>query len=222
MTLLFDLDGTITDSNTLWLDIDLAFARKRGLTVTQEYTDYVVHAIFPTAAEFTKRYYSLPESPQEIMDEWFSMAYEAYAHHCPPKPGAVAYLNRCKEAGFPMALVTASEPTLCKAAIQRLGLMEHFNFLLFSQDLGLEKHHQEVWHHAAQLAGVSPQDCVVFDDSPLACAAARQAGCRDVGVYDDLRKEFKAEMQRDCWRYLDSFEGCGLFLGDGEKTLRIF
>lgn len=210
MLLLFDLDGTVTDSNTLWQDVDAEFARRRGLAVTQEYTDFVIHAIFPTAADFTKEYYHLKETPQQIMEEWHALAYEAYACHCPAKPGAAEFLTRCKAQGIRMAMVTASVPELCEAALKRLGLGDCFTFILYAQELGLEKRRPQVWLEAARRAGISPADCIVFDDSPVACAAARQAGCRDVGVYDPLYAPQQAEMRRDCWRYIESFEGFSL------------
>jgi HAD superfamily hydrolase (TIGR01509 family) len=212
MTLLFDLDGTITDSNTLWLDIDIEFARKRGLAVTPEYTDFVVHAIFPTAAEFTKDYYHLEESPQQIMDEWFSMAYEAYAHHCSAKPGVVEYLHACHRAGLPLGLVTASVPELCQAAIRRLGIDQLFSFTIYAQELGLEKQEPAFWQEVSRITGEELEHCVVFDDSPVVCQTARQLGCKDVGVYDPLRESSREAMQRECWRYLDGFQGCQLFL----------
>lgn len=211
MFLLFDLDGTVTDSNALWQDVDIEFARSRGLEVTKEYTDFVVHAIFPTAADFTKEYYHLEESPRQIMEEWQRLAYESYARVCPAKPGVVQFLAGCRSRGLPMAMVTASIPDLCEAALTRLGLRDSFRFILYAQDLGLDKGHPQVWREAARLAGASPGDCIVFDDSPLACAAARQAGCRDVGVYDPLHAAQREEMRRDCWKYLDSFEDFSLF-----------
>ena len=210
MFLLFDLDGTVTDSNTLWQEVDEEFARRRGLTVTQEYSDFVIHSIFPTAAEFTKDYYHLEETPQQIMEEWNALAYEAYAYHCPAKPGAAEFLARCQAQGLPMAMVTASVPGLCEAALERLGLLSCFRFILYAQELGLEKRHPQVWLEAARRAGVTPEECVVFDDSPIACASARQAGCRDVGVYDPLHAAQRGEMERDCWRYLERFEGFSL------------
>ncbi len=206
MFLLFDLDGTLTDSNGLWLDVDIEFARRRGLSVTQEYTDFVTHSIFTTAADFTKEYYHLPESPAEIMEEWLALSYDAYTH-CAARPGAVEFLTACREAQLPMAVVTASMPRLCQAALTHLGVSDWFRFILYAQDLGLEKRDPRVWQEAARMAGCLPSDCLVFDDSPVACASAQQAGCRVVGVYDELYAAFRADMKRDCWRYIRDFQG---------------
>ena len=77
--LLFDLDGTLIDSNGIWEAIDLAFLGRHGLTPTEEYAHTVGHSIFPVAAVFTRDYYHLDLTPEAIMGEWMAGAEEAYA-----------------------------------------------------------------------------------------------------------------------------------------------
>ena len=66
----FDLDGTLIDSNGVWLQVDHTFLGRRGLEITPEYTYTVGHSIFPVAARFTKEYYHLADTPEDIMAEW--------------------------------------------------------------------------------------------------------------------------------------------------------
>ena len=61
---LFDFDGTLVDSNGVWVEIDNGFLARRGLTPTREYSDTVGHSIFPIAAQFTKDYYHLDMTPR--------------------------------------------------------------------------------------------------------------------------------------------------------------
>ena len=56
MKLLFDLDGTLIDSNHIWQDIDRSFLEKRGFELTDAYNAGVIYATFPLAAKFTKEY----------------------------------------------------------------------------------------------------------------------------------------------------------------------
>ena len=87
----FDLDGTLLDSNGIWLDIDIEFLGRRGISpVPEDYTDYVTHHSAPDAARYTRERFSLPETPEEIMEGWMSMARSAYAHALPLKPGVPA------------------------------------------------------------------------------------------------------------------------------------
>lgn len=184
----FDLDGTLIDSNGVWLQVDHTFLGRRGLEITPEYTYTVGHSIFPVAAQFTKEYYHLEDSPQDIMAEWRGLAYDAYAHTIPLKPGARELLDSLRSRGADMALLTAGLPELAKAAVARHGLEPYFRGLFFAQDVGLEKRDPEVYRIAARQYGVSPSDCILVEDAPHNCAAAKAAGFRVVGIYDDFYK----------------------------------
>ena len=136
---LFDFDGTLVDSNGVWVDVDNGFLARRGLTPTREYSDAVGHSIFPIAAQYTKDYYHLDMSPEEIMAEWLDMARDAYAHQVPLKPGAGEFLAHRAGEGADMALVTACVPELCRAALARHGLERYFSAVVYVQELGVEK-----------------------------------------------------------------------------------
>ena len=175
--LIFDMDGTLIDSNGIWRQVDEAFLAKRGYPYTREYYEGVAHTIFPMAAKFTKAYCHLEESEEEIMAEWMQMAGDAYAvrEHC-------------------------------RAALGRLGLTEYFERILFAHDLGMDKKDPETFRHAAALMGVTPEDCTMYDDSVAACRAAREAGMQVVGVYDAFFHVSWPEMQQVCHRVIRSFE----------------
>ena len=68
---LFDFDGTLVDSNGVWVEIDNGFLARRGLTPTREYSDTVGHSIFPIAAQFTKDYYCLDMTPEAMLATCF-------------------------------------------------------------------------------------------------------------------------------------------------------
>ena len=204
---LFDFDGTLVDSNGVWVEIDNGFLARRGLTPTREYSDTVGHSIFPIAAQFTKDYYCLDMTPEAIMAEWLDMARDAYARQVPMKPGAEAFLARCAAAGEPMALLTACVPELCRAALAHHGLTDCFSHILTAAELGLEKRNPALYRHAAERCGVPNGDCVLFDDSPLACAAARKAGWQVYGVADPIFAHQGAEMGKVCHVYPFKFEG---------------
>lgn len=202
---LFDLDGTLIDSNGVWEEIDAAFLSKRGLTSTEEYAHTVGHSIFPIAAQFTKDYYKLNMTPQEIMDEWEVMARQAY-ERVSLKPGASEFLRRCKVAGERMALVSACLPERGRATLERLGLAACFKQLVFAQEMDMEKRNPQFFLLAAEQLGVSPGDCTMYEDAPANCAAAKAAGMAVVGVYDPFYHKYESELRATCDRYIKSFE----------------
>jgi HAD superfamily hydrolase (TIGR01509 family) len=203
--LLFDMDGTLIDSNGIWKNVDREFLARRGLPYTHAYYEGVAHTIFPLAAKFTKAYAKLPESCEEIMAEWMELASDLYAH-VSLKPGVRTYLKQCRAEGRRMAVVTSSVPEHCHTALRQLGLEKYFDQVTFAQQLGLEKKEPAIWLTAARENGVRPEDCTVFDDSLSACKGARAAKMRVVGVYDDYFTQDEAEMRGFCDVYIKSFE----------------
>ncbi len=203
--LLFDMDGTLIDSNGIWRDVDRAFLARRGLPYSHAYYEGVAHTILPLAAKFTKEFCRLPESCEEIMAEWMTLAKDAYAH-VSVKPGVRAYLKQCKAEGRRMAVVTSSVPEHCHMALEKLDLEKYFEKISFTKDLGMDKKLPDVWLAAAKTHGVRPEDCTVFDDSLAACKGARAAKMRVVGGYDHFFHQYEKEMRSFCDVYIRSFE----------------
>lgn len=203
---LFDLDGTLIDSNQVWIDIDIAFAANHGLVFTEEYQYVVGHSIFPVAAQFTKEYYHLDMTAEAIMAEWMDMARDAYAHHISLKPGALTFLEQCRQKGERMAIVTACVPELCRCVLAHHHLTDYFETLIFAQEMGLEKRNPSVYLRAAHLLGVSPSECTMYEDGPDNCAAAQTAGMRVVGVYDPFYHAHQDRLRANCHQYIRSFE----------------
>lgn len=203
---IFDMDGTLIDSNGIWKDVDTAFLAKRGLPYTKEYYEGVAHTIFPLAAKFTKAFCGLPESEEAIMAEWMDMAGDLYGTSVPVKPGVRAYLDKLRAAGERMIVVTSAVPIHCRTALTHLALMPYFERIIFAHDLQLEKKDPQLWRLTAEMMGVAPEYCTLYDDSVEACRGASAAGMRTVGVYDPYFAATEPEMQAVCDRYIRSFE----------------
>lgn len=206
MTLLFDLDGTLLDSNDIWRQIDVEFLARRGIPWTETYNQGVIHATFPTAARFTREFCRLAESEDEIMAEWMDMAYRAYSREIPLKPGVAAFLNYCADRGHTMAIYTSCEQKLCYAALEHHNLRGLFQSVFFARELGVEKRAPEGFRTVARLLGVAPEQCIFFDDSSVACKGAKIAGMQVVACKDPLFASCREEMAQFCDYYLDSFE----------------
>lgn len=171
----------------------------------EDYTDYVTHHSAPDAARYTRERFSLPETPEEIMEGWMSMARSAYAHTLPLKPGVPAFLDACRRRGTRMAVLTSCMPPLCRAALEHHRLLDCFEAVYTTAELGIEKRDLALYCLAAERSGVPPQSCLLFEDSPSYCAAARQAGFTVVGVFDPLFAPRWGEMEALCHHRLERF-----------------
>ena len=103
------------------------------------------------------------------------------------------------------AIVTACVPALCRTALERHGLTDCFEEIVFAQELGLEKRDPQVYRIATERLRVSPGDCTLYEDAPSNCAAARLAGMTVVGVYDAFYDSYQEEMRKNSDRYIRSF-----------------
>lgn len=203
--LLFDLDGTLIDSNEVWRRADIRFLAKRGLPWTEEYHEGVVHASLSAGAKFTKEFCHLEESEEAIIAEWLAMVQQSYREEIQLKPGVRAFLSLCARRGARMAVYTSCARPLCEAVLRHHGIDCYFEAVLYASELGVEKRSPDGFHMVAAQLGVAPADCIFFDDSPLSCAGARAAGMVTVGVYDPMFAASEAEMRQSCHRYLSSF-----------------
>lgn len=195
---LFDLDGTLIDSNGVWQEVDDRFLSAHGLEVTEEYLSTIWHSIFPIAAQYTKDYYHLDISPQAIMDEWLSLAQDAYENRIVLKPGAREFLMQEAAKGETLALVSACVPKLGHAVLNRHGLTPMFHHLVFAQELGLEKRDPRFFHQVLELLGVSASECTFYDDAPDNCISAKKMGMTVIGILDPLYTNEAERIKQVC------------------------
>ena len=151
--LIFDLDGTLLDSNGVWLEVDKTFLARRNAPYTKEYYEGVAHTILQNCAVFTKEYLHLEESCEEIIAEWMDLAEDAY-EHVELKPHVREYLERCRAAGHRMAVFTSAVPAHCHAALDKHGLAPYFERIFFAQELGMDKKSPAVFRLVAEALGV--------------------------------------------------------------------
>ena len=203
--LIFDLDGTLIDSNGVWVEVDKTFLERRGAPYTREYYEGVAHTILSNCAIFTKEYLHLEESCEEIIAEWMELAADKYGTQVPLKPHVKEYLDKCRDAGHRMAVFTACVPEHCRAAMARHGLEPYFERVIYAQELGVDKKSPAIFRKVAESLGVRPRDCVLFDDSLSACKAAKAAGMTVVGVHDGWFRDTSVDMREVCDQYIRDF-----------------
>lgn len=202
--LIFDLDGTLIDSNGLWHDVDVAFLARRGMPYTEAYYQGVAHTVLREAAIFTKRYCGIDDPCEEIIAEWMELAKDAYSH-VKEKPFIRSFLQVCKDRSEKCCIVTSCVKEHCESALASLGLDTYFSFVIYAAETGLNKNEPEIWRLAAETSGVLPEACTVFDDSWRALRAAGSAGMQTVGVYDAFGARELSQLIANSDRFIRSF-----------------
>ena len=125
--LIFDLDGTLLDSMSVWNDVDVEFLGRYGYEVTPEYTDMVKRASIEDAARYTQTKYRIPLTWQEIVAAWESMVFEFYEKEVSLKEGVSEYLQEAKRLGFTLSVTTALSRKNAAASLTHTGIKDLFD-----------------------------------------------------------------------------------------------
>ena len=205
---IFDLDGTLLDSMGVWLSIDVEFLKKRGIAVPKDYCDKILSMGFAEVAAYTKERFALPDTVAELLQEWGDMAAHAYGHTVPMKPHAREYLLGLRDCGFKLAVATSAIPRLYELALERHGIRDWFHAVCSSGEVGCGKSRPDIFRLAAQKLGVSPSDCLVFEDILDAVKSAKSIGMTVCAIYDQTSEkdwnEIKATADYAVQSFLDA------------------
>jgi HAD superfamily hydrolase (TIGR01509 family) len=107
--------------------------------------------------------------------------YEDFLHHDKPIVPMVSLLNLVA-GNVPVAVATEASPKCAKLKIEKLGLMDKISALVTTAEVGKSKPSPDVYLKAAELLGVDPNDCLVFEDSENGVAAAKAAGMHCIKI----------------------------------------
>ena len=93
-----------------------------------------------------------------------------------PLPGLLHLLEQARVLGLPMAVATAAPPENIPYILDELDLRRYFLAVVGGHDVKNGKPHPEIFLKSAQILGVEPEDCLVFEDALGGIEAARRAG----------------------------------------------
>lgn len=95
-------------------------------------------------------------------------------------PGLSEFLEKAYQQDIPMAIGSAAIPFNIDFVLDNLNIRHYFKAIVSADDVVLSKPHPETYLKAAELLGVTPTDCVVFEDVPKGAEAAANAGMNAV------------------------------------------
>lgn len=202
---IFDLDGTLLDSLSLWLTIDQEYMSRHGIEYKREYTDHIKTLTFDECAHYFKETLGVKRSIEEIQADWNEMSTQAYFHELSLKPYAKDYVRQCAEEGI-CVLATSCQHDKAVAALKRNGIYDCFAHVITTNELGVNKDNPLIYQTCAKLMGLEVQDCTVFEDIVSGCKTAYESGFQVVGVYDAMWEHEQDQLAKVTHQIIHSFE----------------
>ncbi|WP_284294493.1 HAD family hydrolase [Luteimicrobium album] len=177
---LWDLDGTLVNTEPYWMTAETELVAEHGLTWTyQDGLTLVGRPLLEAAGMIAA--HGVPLAPEQIVERLVGRLVEHLHDAVPWQPGARELLAALREAGIPCALVTMSYRVLAEAIVEA-SPAGTFEVVVCGDEVTHGKPHPEPYLRAAEQLGVDPAACVAVEDSRPGIASALASGARTVGV----------------------------------------
>lgn len=203
MIYIFDMDGTLVDSNEHIHKGIGPYFEEHGIKYTTEVQQKTVACGYLGTAFFMVNEYGLKKSPQVICDELKAITTKAYEDYIPAKPFAVDLIKRLSAEGHRLFILSASPHTMIVPCLKRLGIFNCFEKIWSTEDFRLDKKDMELFVSVAKELNVNPAEITIIEDSIVPVRTAKSVGMNVFAVYDKHAEIFKEEMTKIADRYLE-------------------
>ncbi|PSF37510.1 hydrolase [Aphanothece hegewaldii CCALA 016] len=180
--LLFDLDGTLADTNPIHFSSWQEILQRYGLEIDQDFYDYhisgkhnpqIIKDILPQLS---------PDEAIKLADEKESYFRELATNLMKPLPGLVEYLDWAKNQNLQLALVTNAPKANADFMLNALGLSDTFSVVVLGEELPKAKPDPIPYQITLEKLGIAKENAIAFEDSPSGIKSAVGAGILTIGV----------------------------------------
>ena len=189
---IFDVDGTILDSMSIWMNAGERYLNSIGITIDYNLAEIMFEQTMNETAEYLKERHGIDKSNKEIIDGINSMVYTFYEKEAMPKPGVMDFIEKAHANKIPMVVATSTDEPMIKAAFDRLNLHKYFKAILTATGVGSGKDRPEIFNIAMEKMDSDIEETWLFDDAFYSLNTAHNMGIKTAGVYD-----FSAECETE-------------------------
>lgn len=202
---IFDFDGTLVDSMPLWNDLGKRFLQTKGIEAPENLQSIIQTMTLQQSARYMIEQFHLQSTINQAINDIKQLIERQYIEEVPLKPCVAAFLHYLHEHKVKMCIVTASEHSHVKSALQRLQIDAYFDFILTCTEVGLDKNQPNIYWMAAERWSAHPDEVMVFEDALNALQSAKQGGFYTIGVYDRSVEKEKEMCRKISDRYMMDF-----------------
>lgn len=173
---LWDMDGTLVDTEPYWIASEFELAERYGGEWTRQHALNIVGKDLLDAARYLREHARIDVPPERIVEEMLDGVVARVKLEVPWRPGARTLLDTLRSAGVPCALVTMSYRRFVDPILDQLH-PEAFQAIVTGDMLERGKPHPDPYLTAAAALGLPADACLAIEDSPTGAMSAEAAGC---------------------------------------------
>ncbi len=186
---IFDADGTLMDSMHIWDTLDGAYLMMRGIVpdeigILRKYG-------YLGAINHIMEHYNLNASFDDVKADMMKILEYYYNNAAVAKNGIKEFLQKLKDNGVKCAVATATDRFLMEPALERNGLLEYFDAVFTTVEVGISKDEPDIFNIASEFLGAD-ENTFIFEDASYAIDTAKRAGYKVIAIED-----YSAEADRE-------------------------
>jgi len=192
---IFDMDGTLVDSEVLWVVQEGALLARRGHEYTRDLQKMTLGlGIRDMLKLFKEKFDNFPESVEELHEELVSRMYDEIRAKLQAKPGAQALIEYIAAENIPFCIASGSSISIIEAVLESQNWKDLVPQYYSAEQVERGKPEPDVFLYAAEKLDVDPAKCLVLEDSPNGVRAGNAAGMTVFAIpdSDDLVETLKS------------------------------
>lgn len=202
---LFDLDGTLADSMGVWKEIDIDYLGRFQIPLPEKLQNEIEGMSFTETACYFKARFGIPDSVEQIKDDWNRMAWDKYASEVSLKPGAYKFVKQCHDAGLKLGIATSNSREIVENFTRVHKISQYFTTIMTACDVQKGKPSPDIYLRTAEVLETKAHNCLVFEDIVAGIQAGKAAGMKVCAVDDVYSAYQRSEKKRLADYYIDSY-----------------
>ncbi|WP_316821092.1 HAD family phosphatase [Pedobacter gandavensis] len=214
IAVIFDMDGVICHTNPYHSLAFRDFFALRNMAPSE--AEFAQHMFGKSNSYIFSHFFKRPVSGAELLEleeEKEGLFRKIYKDHIEPIAGIVEFISDLAHHGVKLGVATSAPYANLDLILSQVDIRNKLGSIMASEDVKKHKPDPEVYLRSAKNLGVSPEQCLVFEDSHSGISAALNAGMRVVGV---LTSHTIEELPK-CDLYINDYQELSY-----EKVLRLF
>lgn len=202
---IFDADGTLLDSMTIWEDAGAKYLKGLGISAEPRLGKILYPMTLEEGAAYLKKQYCLSEPAESIIQGILLTVNKFYMYEVQTKPYVQNFLEELYRRNIPMAIATTGDKEQLETAFERLGIISYFKRIFTCTELNTSKNEAYIYREAAEYMSTDVKSTFVFEDMLHAVKAASGGGFKTVAVEDAASKNDKAQIKKSADYYMSDF-----------------
>ncbi len=176
------MDGVIIDSEPLHFESDRMVMREFGVELTDEDLNRFVGVANPQMWAELKDKYSINITIEELLERQHASKLKLLEEReLETISGIDELISDLQKKGIAIALASSSSREFIELVLKKLGITECFQVIVSGDEVEKGKPEPDIFLKAAELLKVSPENCIVLEDSQHGVNAAKKAGMKCIG-----------------------------------------